>query len=85
MVVAIYLLCTVTSGCCAALLFGAYTRSRLRLLLLSGWCFVGLTITNALVVLDKIFLPNVDLLAVRLTAQLVSLSLLLIGLLWRDD
>lgn len=85
MVITVYLLCAATSAFCAMLLFGAYRRQRLRLLVLSAWCFVGLTVTNILVLVDKIVFPETDLLAIRLFSQLLALSLLLIGLLWRDE
>lgn len=82
---AIYLLCTVTSALCALLLFRAYAHNGVRLLFWSSLCFVGLTLTNLLVILDRILFPDVDLLLWRLVSQLTSLSLLLYGLIWREE
>ena len=57
----IYGLCAVTALLCAGLLLSAYGRTRYRLLLWSSLCFVGLTATNMLLVLDKIVWTAVDL------------------------
>ncbi len=43
---------TLTVGLCAFLLLRAYARVRQRLLLWSGLCFVGLTISNAILFVD---------------------------------
>lgn len=85
MAVMTYTLCMVTAALCTVLLFRAYRRSRLRLLLMSSWCFAGLTVANGVVVLDKVVFPAVDLLPFRLSVHLIALSLLLIGLLWNED
>ena len=55
---AIFGLCTLTALACAVLLLRAYARSRFRLLLWSGLCFAGLTLNNALLVLDRVVLPT---------------------------
>lgn len=81
----IYTLCAVTSGACAVLLLRSYARSRLRLLLWSGLCFAGLTLNNAMLVVDRIVLPLVDLSTVRLSVAFVALLLLLFGLIWEND
>ena len=47
---AVYGLCLLTSGLCAALLFRSYSRSRQPLLLWSALCFLLLAIANLLVV-----------------------------------
>ncbi|HSE87199.1 MAG TPA: DUF5985 family protein [Candidatus Binatia bacterium] len=39
---------------CTWLLWRAYYRSRYRLLLWGGLCFFGLTLNNALLVVDKL-------------------------------
>ena len=49
----IYFLCAFTAALCACLLLLAYRRGRYRLLLWSGLCFAGLTVNNAILVLDK--------------------------------
>ena len=48
---------TLTVGLCAFLLLRAYTRVRKRLLLWSGMCFAGLTVANALLIIDLALFP----------------------------
>ena len=81
----IYLLCTLTSLACACLLLGSYRRTRFRLLFWSGAAFAGLTVNNLFLLLDKIVLPDVDLLPARLVSALVALLLLLYGLIDEKD
>ena len=76
----IFALCALTSAACAALLLRSYLRTRFRLLLWSGLCFSGLTLNNALVVLDRIVLPDVDLSTWRLSVAFGAVLLLLCGL-----
>ena len=65
----IYGLCAVAALSCATLLLRAFGRSGYRLLLWSGLCFVGLTMNNLLLVLDKIVFPTApDLSIARSTA-----------------
>lgn len=82
---AIYTLCTLTALAVAVLLLRGYLRSRYRLLLWSGLCFVGLTVTNVLLVLDKLVLPHVDLSTWRLAVGLVSVLLLVTGLVLESE
>lgn len=78
---AVYFLCALTSIAVAWLLLQAYvSRGRYRLLLWSGLCFVGLAISNALLIVDKLALPDVDLSVLRTSAALVSMAVLLYGL-----
>ena len=56
---AVYILCALTSLACAAMLLRGYARSRARFLLWSGLCFVGLTINNVLLFVDKVVFPEV--------------------------
>ena len=78
----IYGLCAATAAICAAMLLGAYWRQNYRLLLWSGLCFIGLTLNNIVLVLDKVFLPDVDLSSTRLFIALIAMSILLYGLIW---
>lgn len=48
----VFLFCAAISFLCATLLFRVYRRSRARLLMWSGLCFLGLAISNALVYAD---------------------------------
>ena len=76
----IYGLCALTSLLSAVLLWRSYLRSRYRLLLWSALCFTGLTLSNILLMLDKLIFPDVDLLPLRMIASLVALLPLLYGL-----
>ncbi len=80
--VAIYCLCAFSATLCAWLLLRAWGRSRYRLLLWGGLCFVGLTIGNAVLVLDKLVYPEIDLSVWRHSVTLMSLLVLLYGLIW---
>jgi hypothetical protein len=77
---AVYLLCALTAVLCAWLLLQAFARSRYRLLLWSGLCFVGLAANNLLLVIDKLVLPTIDLSMPRTCVALVSMAVLLYGL-----
>lgn len=78
-----YTLCTLTALFCAGLLLRAYFRSRYKLLLWGGLCFLGLTLNNALLVVDKLLLPNdVSLFTLRLVVALAAMMVLLYGIIW---
>ena len=76
----IYGLCALTAAACAALLLRSYLRTRFRLLLWSGLCFVGLTFNNVLLIADRLVFTAVDLSTWRLAAGLAAVVLLLWGL-----
>lgn len=80
----IHTLCAGTAFICAALLLRGYFKSRYRLLLWAGWCFVFFTINNLLVVADKFFVPDYSLLTLRLAVALSGLILLLYGLIFDE-
>jgi len=82
MAAAIYSLCAIVALVCAWLLLAAYGRQRYRLLLWSGLCFVGLTLNNVLLVIDKILLPDTDLSVLRLLVALAAFVTLIYGLVW---
>ena len=80
----IYGLCTLTSLACAWLLLRSYRRNGVRLLFWSALCFIGMSVNNVLLVLDKVVFPLVDLQAVRLLTALVALLLLVYGLIFEN-
>jgi hypothetical protein len=82
---AVFLLCALTSLACAVLLVRGYARSRSRLLLYSALCFSGLALNNALLVVDRILLPDVDLSVWRLVPAVAGVGLLLYGLVWDTE
>jgi hypothetical protein len=81
----VYALCFVTSAVCGWLLVRSFLRNRTRLLLWSAACFVLLAVNNLLVVIDLVFLPNVDLSPLRIAASLAAVSTLLFGFVWEVD
>lgn len=81
----IYSFCALTALACAALLLRGYQRTRLGLLFWSGLCFLGLTASNFILVLDRIVYPDVDLSGPRLWLALAGLLLLVLGLVWEGD
>lgn len=80
-----YALCAATCLACCVLLFRSYAQTRLRLAFWSGLCFAGLTVNNFLVVLDRVFFPDIDLFTARLVAALVGMLFLLVGLIWEAE
>jgi hypothetical protein len=82
---AVYLLCAATSLGCAVLLLRSYAASKTRLLLWSGLCFVGLFLNNALLFVDLVVVPEVDLSYLRNATGLAALLLLIYGLIWNAE
>ena len=81
----VYALCTMAAGLCAWLLLKAYSKTRYKLLLWAGLCFIGLTLNNALLVVDRMLIPQVDLFTYRLALALTANLLLLYGLIWEAE
>ena len=79
---AVYITCLLTSLLCALLLFRSYRAQRGRLLFWSMLCFFGLAVDNALLVLDLVILPDVDLAILRASVYCGSGLALLGGLVW---
>ena len=57
-------------------------QRQVRLLLWSGLCFLGLTVSNVLLFVDLVVLPEVDLSTLRSLVTLISLVVLIYGLIW---
>jgi len=81
----IYGLCAIAAIVCAVLLLRAYRKSGYRLLLWGGLCFSGLTVSNVLLVIDKLVLQDIDLSTIRYTVTLISVCILLYGLVWETE
>ena len=84
MATVVYVLGLIVTLICAVLLLRAYVRVRGRLLLWSGLCFVGLTVSNALLVIDLVFVPDVNLYLWRLATAAAAMLVLLFGLVWES-
>jgi Family of unknown function (DUF5985) len=83
MAAAVYVLCALTSLACAILLLRAYQARGVRLLLWSGLAFVGFTLGNIMLVVDRVLVgPEVDLSIWRSLPVLAGLSVLIYGLVW---
>ena len=82
---AVYTLCVIASATCSLLLFRAYRRQPMRLLLTSAICFGFLALNNLFVVIDLVVLPEVDLLPFRYAAALIALAVLLFGFIWEME
>ena len=82
---AVYILATLVCLTSAVLLLRGYAVGRHRLLLWSGLCFLGLTLSNLLVFVDLIIFPQIDLYPLRLISAALSMLLLLYGLVWEGE
>jgi hypothetical protein len=81
----VYSLGLIVTAICAVLLFRAYVVVRRRLLLWSAACFAGLTLSNALLVVDLVLVPDVNLYVWRLAVAAAAMLVLLFGLVWESD
>ncbi len=78
----VYILCAATSMVCALLLLRGYRRSRVRLLLWSAVCFLGLALNNALLVIDLRMGTAIDLSVWRMIPAIIGAGALLYALVW---
>jgi Family of unknown function (DUF5985) len=81
----VYFLGAVTTTACAALLLRGYISGRKKLLLWSGVCFTGLALSNSLIFVDLVLVPDVDLYRWRLATAAIAMVILLYGLIWESD
>lgn len=82
----IYTLCTITCLVATLLLLRGWRQTRSPLLVWSGVCFAGLTLSNLLLVLDRtIYSVSADLSTERLVSAFIALLVLVIGLIWESD
>jgi hypothetical protein len=81
----IYTLCALTAFMCAVLLLRAYYRCKYRLLMWGGACFSFLAVNNALLVVDRIFVPTLDLSFARLLLAFAAMLVMLYGLIWDSE
>lgn len=81
----VFVLCAATSLAAAVLLLRGWRRSRARLLLWSGICFLGFFLNNVLLILDMRVVPQHDLSIVRSLPLLLGVGALIWGLVWDSD
>jgi len=76
----VYILCGMTSIGCAILLLRQYRATKGRLLFWSAGCFLCFAVTNVLLFVDLVLLPNVDLSLIRSLVTLGGIMMLLAAL-----
>lgn len=81
----IYFLCALTSLGAAALLWRGFRRTRQRLLYWSALCFAIMAVSNGLLILDLVVLPDVYLLTSRSIVTQIALLVLIYGLIFESD
>ena len=84
MATAVYILSALISVACAALLLRSYMQARTGLLLWAAVCFLGLTLNNTLLFVDKVVATDVDLSLWRTIPALAGMLALVFGLLWEE-
>jgi len=82
---AVYILGTLTTLACGILLLRGYFRGANKLLLWSAICFLGLAVSNFLVFVDLVLLPDVDLYFWRLLVAAIAMTALMYGLVWESE
>ena len=76
---------TLTVGLCAVLLLRAYARVRKPLLLWCGVCFSGLTVSNAMLIVDLCVLTESNIYPQRLMVAAVSMLIMIYGLIFESE
>lgn len=82
MATAVYILSALISLACAVLVLRSYLQARTGLLLWAAVCFLGLTLNNTLLFVDKVVVTDVDLSLWRTIPALAGMLALVFGLLW---
>jgi uncharacterized protein DUF5985 len=81
---AVYILSALISLTCATLLLRSFAASRQSLLLWAAICFLGLTLNNLLLFVDKVVATDADLSGWRTVPALAGMLVLIVGLLWEE-
>jgi hypothetical protein len=82
---AVYMLCALTSLACALLLLRSWRTSRRALLFWSGMCFLGLMLNNALLFIDQVVVPAIDLSTIVKVPAVIGLAVFLTSLIWERE
>jgi hypothetical protein len=82
---AVYILCFLTSGVCAALLLRAWARARSRLLFWTAVSFIFLALNNLGLVIDLVILPGEGLRIARHAPAVFAVAVLLYGFIWEIE
>lgn len=82
----VYVLGALTTLLCTVLLLRGFARTRQPLLFWSGLCFAVLTLSNALLFVDLVLLPDtISLHVPRLATAALAMVLLVFGLVWESE
>lgn len=81
----VYLLCAFTSWLCAVLLLRAFRRSRASILFWCGAAFCVFGLSNIMLFVDFVIIPEKDLSLVRNLITLGGIGLMLRGLIWENS
>lgn len=76
----VYILCALTSLGCTVLFIARYRKARVALLFWSALAFLAFTVTNVLLFVDLVVLPDVDLALWRNGFTFAGVLVLLYGL-----
>lgn len=80
----VYMLCALTSLACALLLIRQHRLAKNRFLFWSSAGFFVFFISNAILFIDLILLPSMDLSTLRLGITFLGVALILFGLIWEN-
>jgi hypothetical protein len=81
---AVYILSALISLASAVLLLRSFAHTRTSLLFWAGLCFVGLTLNNVLLFVDKVLVADADLSTWRGLPALAGMLVLVYGLVWEE-
>ena len=80
----VYILCALTSMACAVLLYRQHRRTPGPLVFWSTGCFICFALTNILLFVDLIVLPQIDLSVIRSSLTLAGMVMMLYGLIRQE-
>jgi hypothetical protein len=80
----VYLLCALTSLLCTILLIRSFRRTRVRLLFWTSAFFSVIAVANALLFIDLVIVPTMDIAVLRTSITFAAVCLLLYGLIWEE-
>ena len=81
----VYILGALVTLACSVLLMRGYIHGRQKLLLWSGLCFFGLSLSNVFVFCDLVAFPDINFYPTRLFTAAIAMLLLIFGLIWEGD
>jgi hypothetical protein len=80
----VYILSALVSLASAWLLLRSFAATRSALLLWAGLCFIGLTLNNVMLFVDKVIITDTDLSMLRTLPALAGMLVFVFGLVWEE-